>query len=276
MAIRWVQTVRETVRHYGVLAVVLVGLVLILAGALVKLGGPPDFNLPIILLGVGCSMVAAGTVSSLNPVTAELYERILSMGVSHVYPSRNDIEKKNWVDWLSSTNQRFVQVGISNSGWRTDTAIPPALRDRLRGGVEVKLFFLDPTSSAAGVRGNEESHRNTQSEIRDTIGYFWAHRESFNQDLRTRFKMYVYNATPSLGLTWTDDLMIATHLLGGVQKPNLTCPDPGTSPVPPHGPKPIQSLRGKCQDAGGKPIHRSFRRKHNTVRAGGGALHLAE
>jgi hypothetical protein len=222
MATRWVRTIRETVRYYGTPTVVLLGLLLILVGALVRWGGPPDFNLPIILLGVGCSMVAAGLVAYLNPVTAELYERILAMGVSHVYPSRNEIERKNWVEWLRSADQRFVQVGISNSGWRTDTTILPALKDRLEHNVEVKLFFLDPTSSAAGIRGKEEPHRDTQREIRDTIGYFWAHRELFEEDLKARFKMYVYNATPSLGLTWTDQLMVATHYLAAFQ--NLTSP----------------------------------------------------
>jgi hypothetical protein len=44
----------------------------------------------------------------------------------------------------------------------------------------------------------------------------------FEKDLKARFKMYVYNATPSLGLTWTDDLMVATHYLAAFK--NLTSP----------------------------------------------------
>lgn len=63
MAKRWVPTVRETIRYYAAATVVLLGLLLILVGGLVKLGGPPDFNLPVVLLGVGSSMVAAGLVT---------------------------------------------------------------------------------------------------------------------------------------------------------------------------------------------------------------------
>lgn len=222
MATRWVATVHERIRYHGATTVVLVGLLLILVGGLVKLGGPPDFNLPLMMLGIGCSMVAAGLVACLNPVTAELYERVLAMGISQVYSSRNEIEDSRWVEWLSNANRSFIQVGISNSNWRTDSNVLPALKDRLEHGVEVKFFFLNPGSPSAAVRGREEPHRNTQNEIRDTIAYFWVQRELLGEELKKRFTIYVYNATPSLGLTWTDDLMVATHYLAAFK--NLTSP----------------------------------------------------
>jgi hypothetical protein len=85
------------------------------------------------------------------------------------------------------------------------------------------MLFLRPDSQPAETRTLEESvRRNTADAIRESIKFVWELRGSLPAGVRDRLRLYVYNATPSCGLTWIDDFMIATHYLAGL--PNRTSP----------------------------------------------------
>jgi len=91
--------------------------------------------------------------------------------------------------------------------------------------VSVKMFFLNPTSHAAERRTNEEISevgRDTIQTIKNSIKHMWDLRAEVEEDRRDNFTIYVYNATPSFGVTCVDTLMIATHYLAGL--PNVTSP----------------------------------------------------
>ena len=86
------------------------------------------------------------------------------------------------------------------------------------------MFFLDPMGDAAKVRATED-RKNIEpllSRTRACISVVWAIRNELDLELRERLKLYVYDATPSLGLNWFDTTMFVTHYLGGMT--NRTSP----------------------------------------------------
>jgi hypothetical protein len=86
------------------------------------------------------------------------------------------------------------------------------------------MLFLDPFSEAARLRAEEEREDTTKI-IRKSIAIIWGIRKNLKKErpeLSGRLKLYVYNATPSSGVTWIDKFMVATHYLAGF--PNLTSP----------------------------------------------------
>lgn len=176
-----------------------------------------------LLIGIGASVIAAAIVAYLSPFSEFAYRRFISLGIEKVWPSREAVEKREWVDWLNRTNDTCTLLGIAHGNWCKDQRFAPALRDRLQHGVRVKILFLDPNSSAAPLRAREEgSKRDTRDAIRDSIKTIWEFRQSLEAGSRNRLRVYVYDATPSCGLTWMDEFMIVTHYLAGL--PNLTSP----------------------------------------------------
>jgi hypothetical protein len=93
----------------------------------------------------------------------------------------------------------------------------------LKHGVTVKILFLNPDSDSAKLREKEEGGlRKTRDVIRESIEWTWKFRESLEPAVRNRLRIYVYDATPSCGLTWIDDYMIVTHYLA--RMPDVTSP----------------------------------------------------
>ena len=200
-----------------------VGLLLSLGGALAwyeQWIGPIRGSL---LVGIGASVIAAAIVAYLSPFSESAYRRFISLGIDEVWASRQAIKDRNWVDWLNEAEHKCVLLGIAHGNWCKDGRFFPALRDRLANGVRVEMLFLDPRSAAASQRAREETDkRDTRKTIRESINEVWKFRQGLAPGIRDRLRVYVYDATPSCGLTWVDDFMIVTHYLAGL--PNLTSP----------------------------------------------------
>jgi hypothetical protein len=94
----------------------------------------------------------------------------------------------------------------------------------LRERVQVEIFFLNPDGAAAALRDREDSKgfRDIKRRIRTSIKEVWDIRNSVEAAAREYLTLYVYDATPSLGLTWIDGVMLVTHYLAG--SINLTSP----------------------------------------------------
>ena len=206
-----------------ILIVFLVGLIAVCVSAVLEFNGYPHGAT--VVMGIGCSILAASIVSFLSPVTEDVYQtyqRFLQLGITEVYPSRRDVGNRQWVEWLRSARRQFVVVGIANNNWCTDPDFRAALDDRLRNAVEVKFFFLDPNCDAARTRAQEDAGRDTCAVIRQSIHFMWEFRQKLHEELRKGFTLRVYNATPSLGVTWFDTSMVVTHYVAG--SPNVTSP----------------------------------------------------
>lgn len=160
----------------------------------------------------------------LGPDGDKVYQAFLRLGVTEFYSSRKRVPDDHWVSWLRQAQQRFIQLGQANGNWCKDREFHAALLERVKAGVDVEIFFLDPTGPAAGVRSNEDRQNITPllPRIRASIRDVWSIRQELSHELRNRLKLYVYNATPSLGLTWIDNTMVVTHYLAGLI--NLTSP----------------------------------------------------
>jgi len=80
-------------------------------------------------------------------------------------------------------------------------------------------LFLNPESPAAKLREIEENRkgkgRPTREAIRKSIKAMWDFREGLEAGQKDRLRLYVYDATPSCGLTWIDQAMLVTHYLPG-------------------------------------------------------------
>jgi hypothetical protein len=177
-----------------------------------------------VFAGVGGSMLATALVGVIGPDGDRLYQTFLRLGVTDFHGSRNKVENDYWVGWLRQAKRHWVQLGHANGNWFKDNRFRSALLDRVNAGVQVEIFFLDPTGSAAMVRAKEDLQNITPllTRIRASINEAWKIRQGLDYDVRQRLQLYVYNATPSLGLTWIDDKMIVTHYLPGSM--NLTSP----------------------------------------------------
>jgi hypothetical protein len=174
-------------------------------------------------LSVGSSIIAAVVIWFMNPANEEAYEEFLSLGITKVYPSRSKVEPEMWVKWLRSAKRRCVLLGTSHSKWCTDPDFRSALEERLRNNVDVSILFLNPNRTAAKVRASEEEGRNTILEIKTAIRILWMIRVDLSPDVQRRLKLYVYEATPSMGVTWIDDrFMVASHIMAGSM--NVTSP----------------------------------------------------
>ncbi len=191
-------------------------------GVILALLHPPHIYSSGILLSVGSSIAAAAIVAYLSPVNEEAYQKFLSLGIEDVYTSRSDVENRQWVKWLRQAKRRCVLLGIAHGNWRRDADFEGALLERLSNKVEVKIFLLNPNGPAAALRAKEDTGRNTKLEIQTSIRILWQMRERFPNNVKPLLKLYVYEATPSLGVTWIDDFMIATHYLAGSM--NVTSP----------------------------------------------------
>jgi hypothetical protein len=177
-----------------------------------------------VLAGVGGSVLATVLVGFLGSDGDKVYQAFLRLGVTEFYSSRNRFEDTEWVTWLRQAQHKCVLLGQAHGKWCTDRGFRPALLERVKAGVIVEIFFLDPTGSAAKVRSDEDEQNITPllPRIRASITVLWNIRQELGAEEKERLKLYVYNATPSLGLTWIDNRMLVTHYLPTIM--NLTSP----------------------------------------------------
>jgi hypothetical protein len=187
------------------------------------LSNPPHLHTSGIFLSIGSSIIATAIVTRLSPESERAFHKFLSLGIEDVYPSRSDVQPRQWVKWLRRAKRSCVLLGIAHGNWRRDDDFEGALVERLRNNVDVKVIFLDPNRTAANLRAREDKKRDTKHEIKTSIQILWRIRQGLPADLRPRLRLFVYEATPSLGLTLIDDkFMVATHYLAG--STNLTSP----------------------------------------------------
>lgn len=210
----------------------LLGLFLAVTGAIVA-ACCGFAQLTTILISVGTSLIAAAVVTYLSPISREVYQKFVGLGISDVFPSRDDIPKRHWCGWIRQAKHRCVLLGIANNNWCGDGDFEPSLLKAVRSGVEMKILFLSPLGNAVKTRANEDNRRDLAPVIRSSIRFVWEHIRSKldkEPDAQNLLQVYVYDATPSSGMTWIDDrFMVVTHYLAGFA--NVTSPALIVKPV---------------------------------------------
>lgn len=170
-------------------------------------------------IGIGSSILAAVIVAYLSPASESGYRKFVSFGIVDMWSSRNAL--KDWVHWLERTSEHCVLFGIAHGGWCHDDQFEAALKERVRHGVTFRILFLNPNSEAAEIREREEN-RLTRDKIRQSILKMWNIRKGIPAGQKEQVRIFVYDATASCGLTWTDQEMLVTHYLAGL--PDETSP----------------------------------------------------
>jgi len=172
-----------------------------------------------LFIGIGSSLIAATIVAYLSPFSEFAFRRFISLGIDNVWPSRETVPPRQWVEWIRQAKNRCILLGVAHGNWCKDDGFEPALRERLKKKVWVKILFLNPNGSAVLLRAREEArgkhHRTTQDVIRDSIKSVWEIHKSLEPSMKEHLRLYVYDATPSCGVTWVDDQMVVTHYLAG-------------------------------------------------------------
>jgi hypothetical protein len=175
-------------------------------------------------VGVGSSILAAAIVAFLSPVNEAGFRKFISLGIDDVWSSRRGINDRDWVDWVNRATNRCVLLGIAHGNWCTDKRFVPTLKDRLEEGVEFQILFLNPNTTFAEDRAQEDKgKRTTTDRIRESIQFMWEIRQKLDPGVRPRLQLYVYKGTPSCGLTWIvgkDEFMVVTHYLARVPNPD--------------------------------------------------------
>lgn len=189
-----------------------------------------------LLAGIGGSILATVIVTLLSPATADVYQSFLRLGVTKFWANRNMVENDQWVKWLRQAQMRFILLGHAHGEWIRDDGFEPALIERLKAGKTVEIFFLDPNGDGAALRQKEEKEkRDTRDTIRRSISALWEISKALDAGARGKLTIYVYDSTPSLGVTWIDNWMLVTHYLAGSTnrtspalkveaQPDATCP----------------------------------------------------
>lgn len=209
-------------RQNSLIIVFATGLVLTLLGLLAAICSHPHLYTATVLMSIGGSLIAASVTTYLSPVTEEVYQKFLSMGVQEVHASRKDIETHRWCrEWLAGAHEKCIMIGIAHNEWVRDDDFKPIVMDRARHKVSVRVYFLDPTSSVAHNRASEDTVRELIITIKKSIEVMWNLRNQLEPEAKEYFKLYVYAATP-VGTTWSDNVIIASHYLPAF--PNLTSP----------------------------------------------------
>jgi hypothetical protein len=177
-----------------------------------------------VLSGVGGSILATVIVTLTGPAGDEVYQRFRSLKITEFWSDRSKVENDQWVKWLRGAQMRCILLGHSNGEWLRDDGFESALTERLAAGKTVEIFFLDPGGDGAALRQKEDSRglRDTKRRIRDSIRALWEISERLDPEARTKLTIFVYDSTPSLGVTWIDDWMVVTHYLPG--STNRTAP----------------------------------------------------
>ena len=208
------------------LVVGLVGVALAFAGFACYNSASPDGVLwRGLLIGVGTSLVA-GAISAVLLSERQKSTALLGSGIEQVWEDREHIAGDQWIGWLAGAKGICHILGVAASKWLTDPNFRTTLEGRLKNRVQVHFLLLSPRDDcqAAAVRAQEEQvfHRDTIAVIRETFAGMWQLKQGLDPTLRGRLHIWAYQATPSFGALWVNDVMVVTHYLP--TQANLRCP----------------------------------------------------
>jgi hypothetical protein len=220
------QRVKSLLVRYSQRTSLVVGLIVATSSAVLWYNNKVGPIVGSLFIGIGSSVIAAAIVAFLSPFSEYAFRRFIALGIDKVWSSRETVPEHNWVQWVREAENSCILLGVAHGNWFDDDGFRPALIDRLKHGVSVKILFLNPNKPAAEIRAREEArgkhHRDTIQKIKNAIQRAWEIRETLEPGVKKRLRLYVYEATPSCGLTWVDDRMIVTHYLAGLV--DLTSP----------------------------------------------------
>lgn len=215
----------DTGQRYPTIIAGLFGLLLIIFGNAASTWWPIAKDA---LVGAGASVIASVVIFVIFFSKDQLSYRVMKYGVKQLFHDRyKELHEKFWADFLSSAKRQVRILGVANHGYVTkEGLIKDHERDVFRsllikGNVTITILWLDPTKAIAEERDEEETRGTREDTIR-SIQTFHKFRQSLPVSAQHKFKLKMYNATPTCGITWVDDNMVVTHYLS--HRSNLGAP----------------------------------------------------
>jgi hypothetical protein len=207
---------RATATRLQVVALGL-GILLAIGGALI---GLDSFWGPF-LVGLGTAFIAPPVFAFLYVARDEWVKELSAQGVREVFPDRHTHfkEGREWPWWVKRAEHHVKILGVANHGWirtepdkaETAAAFVAALQ---RPAVQIQICWLNPEVDMSALR-EEEEDRSTRSDTVASIRWFMDFRESLGEEMKDRIDLREYDAVPTCGITWIDDVVIATHYMNG-------------------------------------------------------------
>jgi hypothetical protein len=177
-----------------------------------------------VTIALGTSGLAAALLAFLVFYNPQDSAGLGDEGIEQVFDDRSEhFSDEDWVNLINEASKHFIVLGTANHAYlQTETTLKPgleqAIEDALVRGVIVKFYWLDPQSPQAKLRDDEEN-RATRRDAVESMAAFLAVRDRIKakhplrKNLCDGFKLYVYCATVTCGLTISDDVMVvATYL----------------------------------------------------------------
>lgn len=131
--------------------------------------------------------------------------------VVRIYPSRGSIPSTTWVSLVEDAEQSIDILAFAGSFLHD--AVPgfiDLIKDRAARGVNVRLLFGDPDSSAVTVRGDEEQ---IGTSLAERCRLSWKYLAPLNEVEGVEMRQHNCTLYASI-FRFDDDLLANTHLLG--------------------------------------------------------------
>jgi hypothetical protein len=182
---------------------------------------------PLLLEGVATSLLAAAIFTYLTGTNDEYAEDLRKLGVGEAFEDREmAFDNDDWANFVGDARHRVVIVGNANHGYRQNAEVQALTQSSFykalkRRGLQIEIYWLDPTSPFAELREGEEE-RGLRRDTVQAMDFFWQLRSGLPQEEQQRLNFYYYAALPSCGVSIRDDLMIVTNYLA--RRLNLKAP----------------------------------------------------
>lgn len=200
----------RSLRRYAIVVPLLLGVVSLLAAI-------PLRSLEPLLLGLGSSLIASYVFARFALVPDELTESMMALGVREIFSDRRrDLRDDFWLELLQNAKHYYQVLGTANSGYAGDQPrrdkFGPAFLAAVRRNVVVTIIWLDPESTVAQIRDQEEG-RATRLDTVNSIIWFWECREGLSVPERERLRLLLHGETPTCGVTWVDEQVVVINYL---------------------------------------------------------------
>jgi len=172
-----------------------------------------------IILSISASVLASLVVAAIALERNEFADYLIGLGIDQVFKDRlQEIPPKLWTDLLAGVQHHFYVLGMANHGYLNNIGAKEETREALtkalrRKNVRVEFLWLDPTTTLAENREDEEGKRGLRRDACESIIFFWELAQNLEKKQRDRLSLREYTSLPTCGITWADNQLIVTHYL---------------------------------------------------------------
>lgn len=213
-------------RQRATLLLLVLGVVSVVLGAFANGGRQQAIS-----FGLGTALISAAIIAFIA-VETDLFQlvhvnQVRALGIDRGFTDRRNLGDDFWLRLVNSARRRYDIVGVANHGYLGTAESRNRFEEAFRGALARKrmrmcIYFLNPESQYSIDREAEEQHRHTRVDTVDAMQWFRQLQLELEGDHRDRLQLFEYQATPSCGITRSDDQLVVTLYVAG--RLNLRAP----------------------------------------------------